>query len=153
MPVTARSRFDAEVRSEIDIDAPAERVFDILADVDRYGEWNPFTPEVTSTLRLGDPVDMRVRLRPGRPLSRQVETVTANERPRRLCWGADIGARFLVRADRCQELTAVGPDRTRYVCTDRIRGWLAPVVMRFYGEAMQRGFDDCARALKKRAEA
>ena len=78
--------------------------------------------------------------------------MTANERPHRLCWGADIGARFLVRADRCQELTATGPGRTHYVCTDRIRGWLTPLVMGLYGGAMQRGFDDCARALKQRAE-
>ena len=40
------------VRAEIEIDAPAERIFDILTDLPAYAEWNPFTPRVESTLRL-----------------------------------------------------------------------------------------------------
>lgn len=146
-------RFAGEVRSEIEIAAPPERVFDILTDLESYGEWNPFTPRVESSLRLGEPVHLYARLRSETRLSHQVEYVTANERPHRLCWGANIGARFLIRADRCQTLTPLDNDRTGYVCSDRISGWLTPVVMRFFGPAMQRGFDDCARALKQRAEA
>ena len=140
------------VKAEIDIDAPRERVFDILTDLDRYPEWNPFTPEIVSTLALGDPVRMRVRLHEGKGLFRQTEYVTANNRPHQLCWGADIPLRKLVRADRCQILEALGPDRTRYICTDEISGWLAPIVIRYFGAAMQRGFEDCASALKQRAE-
>jgi hypothetical protein len=141
------------VRSEIEIDAPPDEVFDILVDLERYPEWNPFTPRVESTLEIGDPVHLHTRLRIGKPLMLQVEYVTANERPSELCWGADIGARFLIRADRCQVLTPLDAGRTRYVCTDEIRGWLSPLVMLLHRDNMQRGFDDCARALKARAEA
>lgn len=141
------------VRAEIEIDAPPERVFDILADIDRYGEWNPFTPRIESTLEIGAPVKMHVHLTSDTKAMHQTEYVTANERPHKLCWGADIIARFLVRADRCQTLTALEGGRTHYECTDEIQGWLAPVVMKFYGEPMRRGFQRCAEALKKRAEA
>jgi len=153
MPHPADGPWSREIRAELDIDAPSERVFDVLTDLDAYPEWNPFTPRVESTLRLGDPVHLHVRLGKGARLSHRIEYVTAHERPHRLCWGADVGARFLVRADRCQTLTALEGDRTRYVCTDRITGWLTPLVIRFFGEAMQRGFEDGALALKKRAEA
>ena len=144
----------AIVRAGIEIDAAAAHVFDILTDLDRYPEWNPFTPRAESSLEIGAPVHLYVRLRSQR-LRHQVEYVTANEPPSRLCWGADIlgrGSRFLARADRCQTLTPVGPHRTLYECTDEITGWLTPVVMRLFGPAMQRGFEDCAFALKKRAE-
>ena len=140
------------VKAEIEIDASPEDVFDILTDLARYPEWNPFTPRIDSTLEMGEPVRMQVRLGTGTRLRRQVEYVTANERPIRLCWGADIPLRFLIRADRCQTLEVLGDGRTRYVCTDAIAGWLSPLVIRFFGPAMQRGFEDCARALKKRAE-
>ena len=50
------------IKAEIEIDAPPDDVFDILTDLDRYAEWNPFTPRIDSTLELGAPVDMRVRL-------------------------------------------------------------------------------------------
>ena len=140
------------VKAEIDIDASPEHVFDILTDLDRYPEWNPFTPTIDSTLKIGEPVRMRVRLLDGKRLFRQTEYVTANDRPNKLCWGANIPVRKLVRADRCQTLEALGTDRTRYICTDEISGWLMPIVIRFFGPAMQRVFEDCALALKQRAE-
>lgn len=142
----------AVVRAEIEIDAPPERVFDILTDLDAYPDWNPFTPRVESDLEIGSAVHLHARLRSAKRLSHQVEYVTAHERPHRICWGADIGARFLIRADRCQTLTPLEGGGTRYVCTDEIRGWLTPLVIALFGDAMQRGFEDCAAALKQRAE-
>ena len=140
------------VCAEIEIDAPAERVFEILTDLDAYSEWNPFTPRVESTLLPGDPVHLHVRLL-GRRLSHRVEIVSSNQRPSKLCWGMQMGPRFVLRAERCQTVTPVGGQRTRYVNEDRIHGWLAPVVMAIFGPAMQRGFEQVAVALKKRAEA
>ena len=139
------------VRAEIEIDAPAERIFDILADLKSYSEWNPFTPRVESTLRPGDAVHLYVRLR-GDRLSHRVEYVSRNERPTHLCWGTTIGAGFLLRAERCQTLTPIDARRTRFVNEDVLRGWLAPLVMLFFGRDMQRGFESVATALKKRAE-
>jgi len=139
------------VRAEIEIDAPAARIFEILTDLAAYREWNPFTPRVESTLRVGDPVELHVRLR-GERLSHRVEFVTANEAPSRLCWRMQMGARFLLAAERCQTLTPLADGRTRYVSEDVFRGLLTPIVMLGFRTAMQRGFDDCALALKKRAE-
>jgi hypothetical protein len=140
------------VRAEIEIDAPAGRIFDILTNLAAYPEWNPFTVRVESTLRLGDPVHLYVRLRGGK-LSHRIEYVSKNERPASLCWGTTIGAGFLLRAERCQTLTPIDERRTRYVNEDVLEGWLAPFVLRAYGPAMQRGFEAVASALKKRAEA
>jgi hypothetical protein len=140
------------IQAEIEIDAPPDDVFDILTDLDRYAEWNPFTPRIDSTLELGAPVDMRVRLFEGRRLLRQVEYVTVVNRPTQLCWGANIPLRSLVRADRCQTLEPLPGDRTRYICSDQFSGWLTPIVMRYFGPAVKRGFEDCAFALKQHAE-
>jgi hypothetical protein len=139
------------VHAEIEIDAAADGIFAILSDLPAYGEWNPFTPRVESTLRVGDPVHLYVRLR-GPRLSHRVETVSAHQPPWKLCWRMQLGARFLLRAERCQTLTPLGPQRTRFVNEDIFHGWLTPLVMHLYGPAMQRGFEDVAIALKKRAE-
>ena len=142
----------ASVRAEIEIEAPVERVFEILADLPRYPEWNPFTPAIESTLQPGDPIRLTVRLRSDSKFMQQTEYVTANERPHKLCWGGNIGPGFLCRAERCQILTPLADNRTLYVCENEIRGWLRALVLRYFGPAMQRGFEDCARALKERAE-
>jgi hypothetical protein len=145
MPTTPKC-----VRAEVEIDAPIERVWEILNDVDRYGEWNPFTPRVESTLQIGAPIRLHVRL-VGRRLMRRVEFVTRNA-PYTLGWEMKMGARFLLYAERVQVLTAIDEDRTRYRTADCFTGWLRPLVLGLFGKAMERGFVDCALGLKKAAE-
>lgn len=140
------------IRAEVEIEAPAERIFPILTDLAAYPEWNPFTPRVESSLRPGEPIHLHVRLR-GPRLSHRVEQVSANEPPARLCWRMKLGASWLLAGERCQELTPLGPGRTRYRNEEIFRGCLAPLVSWLYGSILQRGFDDVALALKKRAEA
>jgi uncharacterized protein YndB with AHSA1/START domain len=42
----------------VDIAAPAELVWSVLIDLERYPQWNPFTVKVESSLRLGEPVNL-----------------------------------------------------------------------------------------------
>jgi hypothetical protein len=138
------------VRAQIDIDAPLPRVRAILGDLPRYSEWNPFTPRVESTLQVGDPIHLHVRLR-SEQLAHRVEFVTAIE-PDRLCWKMKMGFAFLLHAERCQKLSELPDGTIRYVTEDRFSGLLTPLVMLLFGPAMQRGFEDCARGLKNHAE-
>jgi len=143
--------FARSVRAETDIDASPSRVRDILGDLPGYADWNPFTPRVESSLVVGDPIHLHVRLRSER-LVHRVEYVTA-ALPDRLCWKMKMGFAFLLYAERCQVLTPLGDGGTHYVTEDRFRGLLAPLVIWLFGDAMQRGFTDCARGLKRHAEA
>ena len=138
------------VSASLEIDAPIERVWQILKDFDRYHEWNPFTPRVESTLRIGDPIHLHVRL-VGKRLSHRVEFVTRNQ-PYTLGWEMKLGAPALLHAERVQVLTAIDGHRTHYRTEDRFSGWLRPLVLALFGGAMERGFRDCALGLKKAAE-
>ena len=138
------------VRAEATIEAPIDRVWEILLDLPRYEEWNPFTARVESTLRVGDPIVLYPRLIGDRAYA-WTERVCRNE-PYDLCWDLTLGARFLLTAERCQTLTDLGGDRTHYVTEDVFEGILTPLVMATFGGAMQRGFEDCAAGLKEHAE-
>ncbi len=138
------------VRAEVEIDAPIERVWQILKDIDRYGDWNPFTPRVETTLQIGDPIHLHVRL-VGKRLTHRVEYITRNE-PYTLGWEMKMGARFLLRAERVQTLTGIDENRTHYRTEDCFTGWLRPLVLALFGKAMERGFLDCGLGLKKAAE-
>lgn len=143
--------FPVSVAAEIAIAAPAGRVWSILVDFERYPEWNPFTVEVRTTLRVGEPVAMDVRL-PGRRPQRRTEWVNAVEPGRCIAWGMHMGRPGLLTANRFQWVDPLSGSRCRYRTEDRMSGWLSPVVMAFYGESMRRGFESVARALKDRAE-
>ena len=140
------------IRSEaVEIAAPVERVWDILVDFERYGEWNPFTTRVDADLAIGSPVDLHVTLGPLK--LKQPEWIEAVEGPHLLAWGTKVAHRSLLRARRDQRLEVLGEMRCRYHTTDALRGLLTPLVVLLFGRLIRRGFNDMARALKARAEA
>ena len=139
------------VRSDaIDIDAPVERVWEVLTDFERYGEWNPFTTRVDANLEVGASVSLHVVLGPLRV--RQGVRIEAVEPPTALVWGMSMGASWLLSARREQRLEPLGESRCRYLTTDAFHGPLTPPVALVWGGAIRRGFNAMAEALKARAE-
>ena len=135
----------------ITIEAPAQRVWEILMDVERYGEWNPFTTRVDTSLEVGSPVDLYVTL--GLFKLKQPEQIQAVDPPSLLAWGMIMGARWLLVTRREQHLEALGETRCRYTTADAFTGVLTPLVVLLFGGLIRRGFNAMARALKERVEA
>jgi hypothetical protein len=138
-----------------EIEAPIEKVWQVMLDVQRYGEWNPFIVKVDADgpVRVGGRFVLHVRW-PGGGGARYAEQVTRLDGPSagRASWSyvstrlvSTIGA---VRATRVQSLESVGA-KTRYSTREDFSGWLTfalPI------KKVQAGFDAHAAALKKRAE-
>lgn len=134
----------------VEIDAPVEQVWDILADAERYGEWNPFTTRIDTDFEIGSPIDLYVTLGPLK--LRQPERIEAVDRPHLLAWSTKIGHPFLLSARREQRLEALGETRCSYLTTDAFTGLLTPLVMLLFGRLIRRGFNDMAVSLKGYAE-
>jgi len=141
-----------EVRTDpIRINAPIDVVWAVLTDVENYGRWNPFTPQVGTDFAIGSPARLRVRLGPAR--LKITETVCAFERHRLIAWSKVFGARRLLAAVREQHLEPLGESGCSYCNTDRLTGLLAPIVSICFGGYMRRGFNDAEKGLKRYAEA
>lgn len=142
------------VSDVVEIDAPASIVWEILTDMPRYGEWNPFCVRAESTLEMGAPVKMSLvnYANPGQ-LIPNTEYVCAFESERLLSWELPYDPAWPYPARRDQMIEAIGPDRCRYQSTDAFTGENGIHVMRFAGAWVERAFNDTARALKARAEA
>jgi len=146
---------EAVLRSEmIDIAAPAAVVWQVLTDLDKYGEWNPFCVHCTSTLEMGAAVNMSLvdYVNPGR-LMPNVEYVCAFEPGKRLSWEMPWTEQWPYPARRDQIIESLGPASCRYHSTEAFLGENGIHVMRFAGPWVERAFNDTARALKRRAEA
>ncbi|MDE0249401.1 MAG: SRPBCC domain-containing protein [Gammaproteobacteria bacterium] len=132
------------------IHAPVGLVWDVLTGVERYDEWNPFTPQARTDFRIGSPAQLRVRMGPAK--MKITETVCAFEKPRLIAWSKVFGTRWLLFAVREQHLEPMGDGRCAYHNTDRLTGVLAPLVWLSFGPYMRRGFSDVGTALKHHAE-
>ena len=148
-------------QAEALIEAPIAKVWEVMLDLPRYPEWNPFTVriDVPQGIKEGGPIDLHVRWASGRGLvsHEKIVRIAAPGSPGmgpgkasfEYNFGGPMAALNLVRSHRIQALEAVDGGRTRYRTTIRMTGLLSgltPVA------SVQDGFDRQAAALKARCE-
>jgi hypothetical protein len=140
------------IEHAFDVAAPADRVWEVVCDLPRYPEWNPFVVRCASTLAVGDPIEMRVKLFSAWAQS-QRERIFEHEPGRRLCYGLAPGRLGALASRRSHEVDPIGAARSRYVSHFELSGWLAPLVGRLLGPRLAAGFADMSEAIATRAEA
>lgn len=138
-------------RSEAEIRASPELVWSILMDLDQYPLWNPYTIAMQSTLEVGDPMIMTVKMNDLITLT-QTENIRVLEPGHKACWGIDTDTPELNSGERCQWLESLPGGRTRYVTEDLIEGALNALVLGLFDSDLRAGFDGVSRGLKTRAE-
>jgi hypothetical protein len=138
----------------VEINAPASFVWDVLVDLPRYQEWNPFTVRVESTLKVGEPVHLYIAdpANPGAEIH-VVEHLVAYEPARLLAWEQRPTEESADAARRDQVLEELGDERCAYYTTDQFLGENADKIMATFGGWVKEGFDGIAAALKRHAEA
>jgi hypothetical protein len=107
-----------------EIDAPADTVWAVLIDVERYGEWNPFLRLDTVPTHVGQ--ELSVTVRAAKRSMRFTPTVTAFEPGRSIEW---VGKLFVPRLfDGVHELHVEPIDarRSRFTHRETFRGLLLP---------------------------
>jgi hypothetical protein len=146
---------DAVVVSQsVIIEASAEKVWKVLVDFGRYGEWNPFCVAAEGTLALGEPLKMTLKnyLEPGGFFD-NTEFFCAIDAPHLISWEAPWVDEWPYPARRDQIIEPLSTDQCRYHSTDAFLGPHGIHVMRFAGPWVKRAFDDTAFALKAYVEA
>ncbi|WP_433590205.1 SRPBCC family protein [Nocardia sp. CA-145437] len=139
------------IDKSVEIDAPAELVWQVLTDVDAYGEWNPFVLECKTTLEPGSPIDMRVQL--VGPPKQQREFVRSCTPGREFSYNMKPAPLGVLSSERSHLITDLGDGRTRYDSHFQLNGPLSVVVGGLLGGALRKGFTGMTEAVKTRAEA
>ncbi len=138
----------------VEIDAPAGVVWEVLTDLDRYPEWNPFCVSARSTLEIGAPVEMTLAdYSGGAGTFPYTEFVCAVVPERLLSWELRPTEFSSDAARRDQVIEPIGNERCQYYSTDAFLGDEAHRIMAESGEWVRRAFDDTAAAVKNRSEA
>jgi len=140
------------IRSAIEIRAPIETCWQVLADFASYPEWNPHIRKVLGEARLGARIAIHSQP-PGGRLIVMRPTIVVFDPPRELRWRATFLHGSLFSGEHGFRLESSGPSRVRFVQDERFSGLLVPLYARLRLARTRRGFEDVSQALRERAEA
>jgi hypothetical protein len=140
-----------EIQAEIDVDAPAERIWNILTDFESFPEWNPFIPKARGEAKVGAKLEVRIQPPGSRPTVFR-PTVTVAEPGHKLQWLGRLLMPGLFDGRHTFILEAKGEKNTHFIQKEEFSGLLASLLLRSIGANTLRGFQEMNAALKKRAE-
>ncbi|HEY2783204.1 MAG TPA: SRPBCC family protein [Steroidobacteraceae bacterium] len=132
----------------VDIDAPPQKVFAVLCDVERWPEW---TPTMSRVQRLDEgPFSVGSRAEVRQPKLRPaVWQVTQLEENRDFTW-TTRSAGLRMKAGHLIEPSGNG---SRVALSFEMSGLIAPLVARLYGSLIEEYVATESQGLKKRSEA
>lgn len=141
-----------ELHTELDISAPAERVWRLLTDFPSYPEWNPFIRRISGEPTTGARLEVRIEPPGGQGMTFK-PTVLDAEPNRELRWLGRLLAPGLFDGEHSLAIEPLEENRVRFVQRETFRGLLVPLFSRGLDKNTRRGFEEMNRALKERAEA
>ncbi|HLV65076.1 MAG TPA: SRPBCC domain-containing protein [Polyangiaceae bacterium] len=140
-----------QIRTEIEIEAPARAVWKVLTDFPRYGEWNPFIVAIHGELAPGARLSVRIS-QPETNVERTFRPrVLRCEPERELTWLGHLWMRGLLDGEHFLRLDAAGPERTRVVHGQDLSGLLLRYALASVTRTT-RGIVYMNQALKRRVE-
>jgi hypothetical protein len=140
-----------ELRTEIDIEAPRQRVWNALTDFARFPEWNPFVLAVEGEPEKGVRLQVTLRTSAGGEMTFR-PVVLAAERERELRWRGRLLLPGLFDGERYFQLSDGSPGLTRLVHGERFSGLLVPWVRVSLERDTRQRFVAMNRAVKRRLE-
>jgi hypothetical protein len=140
------------LRTDLEIEAPADRVWTVLTDFERYPEWNPFVRSLSGPLAVGERLRAHLQAEGGTSFRVRPRVVTVAP-GREFAWLGRLGIPGLFDGEhrfRIEPLADGG--RVRFVHEEHFRGILVPLLWGKLDTETRRGFEQMNEALKQRVE-
>ena len=139
------------IKTSITINASAQRVWDILVDLESYSQWNPFILRAQGTIALGQRLVCEPKLPGGRQYTftpRITRCIPGTE----FAWTGDVIHSALAAGEHIFKLREIAPNKVELIHDEVFTGLLAPLVMYFAKYQTTQGFILMNEALQTRAE-
>jgi hypothetical protein len=134
----------------IEIEAPAETVWQVIYDTARYREWNTFIRGIEGELVEGGRIRVTVQA-PGRMPITFKARLHRLDPGREMRWRGQWYVPGLFDGDHALTVEPLGPDRSRFRTHEAVTGLLLPLLDKAMVQS-QAGFEQLCAAVKERAE-
>ncbi len=135
------------IYTDIQISAPPERVWAVLADIPNYPNWNPYHVRVEGDFKEGAKLSVTIHKPNGDKLTIEPHMIRIAPR-RELAWGG--GIKGLFHGEHVFLLERIGQGQTKLIHKEDFEGIFVPFASL---ETIEEGYRLMNEALKRRAEA
>ena len=139
-----------ENRYETVIKAPAERVWHILTDLEKYAEWNPLLYQVKGKVEVGETVTAYAKT--ASKDMRFICTVTRVEPLHEFAWRFPVIHPILFRGEHIFRIEPASDSEVRFIDREWFKGLLLPTQAKDLKSNGLKAMIDMGKALKNRAE-
>jgi hypothetical protein len=141
-----------ELYTEIDIQAPAERVWRLLTDFEHMPDWNPSMEQIEGEPVTGARLEIRFSSPNGKGGMRFKPRVLKAEPNRELRWLGHLGLPGLFDGEHIFAIEPLDRERVRFVQRERFSGLLVPLLAKSLDKGTRAAFEAMNRAIKQQAE-
>jgi hypothetical protein len=139
-----------ELLTEIEIEAPAEKVWQVLTTFEKYPEWNPFITRINGELRNGARLAVHMNPPNGREMTFSPTVLEVREN-KELRWLGKAGA-GMFNGEHKFAIQPVNEKRVRFLQSEKFTGLLVGLMGKKFDADTRQGFEEMNIALKNRAE-
>jgi hypothetical protein len=141
-----------EISTSIDINASAQKVWQILLDFSAYEQWNPFIRSIGGQAIEGSPLQVQIQPPGGQRMAFKAKVLSAQP-GREFRWLGHFILPGLFDGEHCFQLEALGENQVRLTHSERFSGLFLPLLAQSLDTNVRQGFEAMNQALKSRAEA
>ena len=142
---------ERSIRTEIIVNAPTEKVWQVLLDHESYNEWNPFIKSINGSTNEGEILEVTIQGKGNDPMIFK-PMVLENDENKEFRWIGVFLMKGVVDGEHYFILEDVGSNKTRFIHGETFSGILSGVFMSMIGESTHIGFIEMNEALKKESE-
>jgi hypothetical protein len=140
-----------ELRTEIDIQASADRVWECLTDFASFPSWNPFIRWVKGEARVGTRLVVHLQPSGANAMTFKPIVLTVSP-PHELRWLGRLFLPGIFDGEHILTIDALEANRVRFTQREFFNGLLVPFLAHSLDTNTRRGFEEMNQALKLRAE-
>ncbi|HET7149609.1 MAG TPA: SRPBCC domain-containing protein [Candidatus Nitrosopolaris sp.] len=139
-----------EIKTEIEINASAERVWQVLTDFDHFPDWNPFIREIIGSIKEGSKLEIHISTSNGKNRTYR-PTLTKIEPNHELRWYGKGLLPGLLNGERIFTIETLEQSRVRFIHREIFSGIGTFLAVRM-DKDIRHTFEEMNYALKKKVE-
>jgi len=139
------------LETEIIIDAPKGKVWNLLMKHETYSDWNPFIKSIKGAVNVGKTIKVTLQPENKKPMI-FTPVVLEKRKEEEFRWLGHFIVKGIFDGEHYFKLKDLGSGKTHFTQGENFRGILTGLFLRMVGESTLNGFNAMNMALKKQVE-